>query len=442
MASLVLGPMLRYVGDREATIWVETDAPCEVAVLGCSAPTFTVAGHHYALVHCSGLEPGTTTPYEVALDGEPAWPEADSGFPPSVVRTTGKAGPLKLMFGSCRVSAPHTEPYSLRKDEDDAGREVDALRNLAMRMRETPVEDWPHTLIMLGDQVYADEVSPKTREEIRARRDTSLPPYDTIADFEEYTILYREAWGEPYMRWLLSTVATAMIFDDHDVHDDWNTSLDWIKQMRATGWWDRRIVGGFATYWLYQHLGNLSPDELEANDLYCHIRENAADATDVLFHYAFCSDREVEGVRWSFARDIGSARLVMVDSRAGRVLEDGKRAMIDDDEFDWVAEQVTGSFEHLLVGTSLKSMPGHPKWQLAPIEMAWEGQPLGAICEQIKDPARNGGKSMAELLEHMAHDDLVGWGWNPGEGREPAPGNQEVFGALIKAWIDTGAHCP
>jgi hypothetical protein len=87
-------------------------------------------------------------------------------------------------------------------------------------------------------------------------------------------------------------------------------------------------------------------------------------------------------------------------------------------------------------------MPGTPKWQLAPAEMAWEGQPLGAICEQIKDPARNGGKSMAALLEHMAHDDLVGWGWTPGPGREPAPGTQAVFGEIIKAWMDTGAHCP
>jgi hypothetical protein len=95
-----------------------------------------------------------------------------------------------------------------------------------------------------------------------------------------------------------------------------------------------------------------------------------------------------------------------------------------------------------LVGVSLKSMPGHPKWQLAPLEMAWEGQTLGAICSQIKDPARNGGKDLAALHEHMAHDSLVGWGWNPGEGREPAPGNQEVFGQLIQAWIDTGAHCP
>jgi hypothetical protein len=74
--------------------------------------------------------------------------------------------------------------------------------------------------------------------------------------------------------------------------------------------------------------------------------------------------------------------------------------------------------------------------------MAWEGKSLGQICEQIKDPARNGGKDLAALHEHMAHDSLVGWGWTPGDGREPAPGTQAVFGEIIKAWIDTGAVCP
>lgn len=86
--------------------------------------------------------------------------------------------------------------------------------------------------------------------------------------------------------------------------------------------------------------------------------------------------------------------------------------------------------------------PGHPKWHVAPIEMAWQGQSLGQICRQIKDPSRNGGKSLAEIHEHMAHDSLVGWGWHPGGTREPAPGTQLEFGELIKAWIDTGANCP
>ena len=87
-------------------------------------------------------------------------------------------------------------------------------------------------------------------------------------------------------------------------------------------------------------------------------------------------------------------------------------------------------------------VPGNPVWHLAPIEMAWVGKSLGQICEQIKDPNRNGGKSMDELLHHMTDDQLVGWGWNPGVGREPAPGTQKEFGALFKAWIDTGAVCP
>lgn len=91
---------------------------------------------------------------------------------------------------------------------------------------------------------------------------------------------------------------------------------------------------------------------------------------------------------------------------------------------------------------TIKSIPGNPAWHLAPIEMAWEGKTLGQICQQIKDPARNGDMTMDELVEHMAHDELVGWGWAPGAGREPVPGTQAEFGELIDAWVKTGAACP
>ncbi|MBO9560654.1 MAG: Isoquinoline 1-oxidoreductase subunit [Caulobacter sp.] len=93
-------------------------------------------------------------------------------------------------------------------------------------------------------------------------------------------------------------------------------------------------------------------------------------------------------------------------------------------------------------GQDIKSIPGDPKWALAPVEMAWQGKSLGEICAQIKSPAKNGGRSLAELHHHMAEDHLVGWGWNPGEGRKPAPGTQAQFGELVQAWIDTGAKCP
>ncbi|HEV8642137.1 MAG TPA: Isoquinoline 1-oxidoreductase subunit [Methylomirabilota bacterium] len=87
-------------------------------------------------------------------------------------------------------------------------------------------------------------------------------------------------------------------------------------------------------------------------------------------------------------------------------------------------------------------VPGHPKWHLAPASMAWQRRSLAEICTQVRDPARNGGHTLAEIVEHMASDSLVGWAWSPGTGREPAPGTQAAFGALIKAWADSGAACP
>ncbi len=90
----------------------------------------------------------------------------------------------------------------------------------------------------------------------------------------------------------------------------------------------------------------------------------------------------------------------------------------------------------------LSSIPGNPNWHLAPIEMAWQGKALAEICVQIKDKNRNGGMDLAALVEHMGTDDLVGWGWKPGKGRDPVPGTQKQFGELYQAWVDTGAHCP
>jgi hypothetical protein len=397
MAGLVLGPLLRYVGDDEATVWVETDAACEVEVLGCTQRTFRVGTHHYALVHVTGLEPGTSTEYAVTLDGHRVWPEAGSGWPASRIRTGARDQLLRLAWGSCRVSAPDHPPHSLPKDKHPDGREVDALRLLAERMRDGEEPDWPHCLILLGDQVYADEVPPEVRRFIAGRRDPEVPPGETVADFEEYTQLYRIAWSDPPIRWLLSTVPSAMVFDDHDVHDDWNTSRDWVETMRATGWWDDRIVGGFATYWIYQHMGNLSPAHLAEDEIYAKVRA-ADDAEQLLRDFAFRADREVAGTRWSYCRDFGHTRLIMVDSRAGRVLEPpDERSMLDPEEWDWLEEHVTGDFDHLLIGTSLPFLLTHglqslESWNEAVCNGAW-GKTAARVGERIRQ---------AVDLEHWA----------------------------------------
>src|SRR5215212_1994084 len=220
--DLILGPLLRHVGPSDATVWVETDAPCEVEVRVARSPhhsrTFTVEGHHYALVAITGFEPGSTHVYSVALDGAEVWPEP--GSPPSVIQTIAPDDELTLAFGSCRVSVPHEPPYTRRRGVIMRGGvsgqrfSRDALYALAARMRRQDPREWPDALLLLGDQIYADEVSMGTREFIRSRRDPKEPPGEEVADFEEYTRLYWDAWKDPVIRWLLSTVPTAMIFDD------------------------------------------------------------------------------------------------------------------------------------------------------------------------------------------------------------------------------------
>jgi hypothetical protein len=182
-----------------------------------------------------------------------------------------------------------------------------------------------------------------------------------------------------------------MIFDDHDVHDDWNTSADWVREMRSHPWWQDRIDGAFMSYAVYQHWGNLAPAQLEDDDVYRAVQE-AEDGADALRAFARRADGEVDGVRWSFCRDVGSTRVVMIDSRAGRVLEPGRRSMVDADEWQWIQEHATGGFEHLVIGTSLPLLLGpalhHVEaWNEAVCDGAWGAGParLGERMRQALD---------------------------------------------------------
>jgi hypothetical protein len=180
----------------------------------------------------------------------------------------------------------------------------------------------------------------------------SQPPGLEVADFEEYCRLYLEAWADPPLRWLLSTLPTAMIFDDHDVHDDWNTSAAWVARMRAQPWWSERITGALATYWIYQNLGNLPPAQLAADPLLRQVRA-AEDAGPVLKEFAHDADCAGGGGLWSFDRDLAGTRLVALDAREGRILEEGRREMLDEDEWRWLGERTTGEFDHLVIASTL-----------------------------------------------------------------------------------------
>ncbi|MDT9692240.1 alkaline phosphatase D family protein [Streptomyces sp. P9(2023)] len=402
-AGLRLGPILRYVdgvtGDS-ATIWVETDRPCTAEVRGTSdagggsTRTFQIAGHHYALIPVTGLTPGTTTEYEVRLDGRTVWPPADSRFPPSTIRTPAPDDGVKVAFGSCRWAAKPAE------GRDPVG--PDALDTLATHLARHPdAAERPDVLVLLGDQVYADETSAATRRWLAARRDPRDPPGSEVGEYEEYTRLYDESWGDPEVRWLLSTVPSCMIFDDHDVIDDWNTSAAWLARMRATHWWSERVLSGLMSYWVYQHLGNLSPAELATDPLYAEIR-SAPDGTDPLRRFAAEADADPACVRWSYRRDLGRTRLLMIDTRAARLLTEDARAMLDPAEAAWVREQALadrGAYDHLLVGTSLP-------WLMPPLihdAEAWNA----ALCRGERGGPGGRWARFAEDLRQRA--DLEHW---------------------------------
>ncbi|WP_104523083.1 alkaline phosphatase D family protein [Blastococcus atacamensis] len=394
--ALLLGPLLRHVDPVSATLWVEVDRPCEVTVLDRRARTFSVAGHHYALVVVEDLEPGSATPYEVHLDGTRVWPPEDSAFPPSRIRTPGRAGPFRLAFGSCRYASPRTV-------EASEGIPPDALDLYAQRVAAQPEDQWPDALVLLGDQVYADELTAHTKSQLHRRRDAKTERRamgDQVADFEEYTRLYDESWSDPQVRWLLSTIPSSMIFDDHEMIDDWNTSAAWRATVSQKRWWRGRITGGLVSYWVYQHLGNLSPHELAEDRTWRAIQGLSADdptrdAEPMLRAMAELADAEPATIRWSFVRHWGDVRLIMVDSRAGRVLEEQHRRMLDEDEFAWVEtamrRAVEDGVDHLIVGTSLPWLLPHAihnleRWNET-LNVRHHGKLRGRLAETIRQAA-------------------------------------------------------
>ena len=163
-------------------------------------------------------------------------------------------------------------------------------------MRTTPPDTWPDLLALVGDQVYADDnLSPETLRYIQRHRGPDEGAGHEVANVDEYTFLYRESWSPAPIRWLLSTLPSAMIFDDHDVRDDWNTSEPWRRQMQATDWWQERITSGLLTYWLYQHLGNLSPADLEADPILGALQAHDGDGEKVLRAHAEQADAAADG---------------------------------------------------------------------------------------------------------------------------------------------------
>ncbi|GAT08997.1 alkaline phosphatase D family protein [Mycolicibacterium novocastrense] len=436
MPEVRVGPLLRHVGKTDATVWVETDKACVVEVLGSHADTFEVEGHHFAIVCVTDLDPESEHPYEVHLDGEKAWPPKGYEYPQPRIRLMPRDGSLRLLFGSCRASAPHHPPYTYQHWWHPKGKGIDVLRTYGMRMLRQPSALWPDALLMMGDQLYADQVNDTIKDLVADREVHANGPVEVLEDFEEYCIGYWDAWCDPVVRWMLSTIPTSMMFDDHEINDKWNTSQAWLDEKRQTDWYQTRIIGGLMAYWIYQHLGNMSPDELAKDQTFQRVTETRQ-GSEPIRELAEIAEKDDGTSHFSMCRDLGAARLIVADARTGRQLKPGQRRITTDEEWDWITANADGNYQHLLFASSLPillpyGMHHIEAWSEAVGDGAW-GRWLTGLGEKVRITANLDHWACFQESFRRFEDLLI----DVASGRRgPAPDSVVLFGGDVHhCWV-------
>ena len=346
MPELVLGPLLRYVGETEAVVWVETDAPVRGRGPRRARAHLLRRGHHYALVRAR--RPRARRPATSTRCGSTA-----SRPGRRRTRTSRRArsapspadGPLRIAFGSCRVPRRTSRPTPCARTTDERGREIDALlRARAADARATSRRSGRDLLLLLGDQVYADEVSPGDRARSSERAATpSEPPGERGRSTSRST---RGSTARPGATRRSAGCSRpcrrAMIFDDHDVHDDWNISAAWVEEMRAA-------AGGTSTSSARADVATGSTSTSATS------RPASSTTTSCSGRCAAADDGAADPARVRLRADRGRPTAAAgataatsaapgswsIDSRAGRVLDEGQRSMVDEEEWDWIDEHAT-----------------------------------------------------------------------------------------------------
>lgn len=341
---IVCGPIVRRTSSTSVSLWVELNQDCAVHARanpvrgpapGARKPpqrrsaahlTVQVGGRFYALLTIPDLAPGWVYTYGLwywpiegkrqplprLLDPDAgAWYEAEleplalEGKRPTF-RTfpTEKTEDIRIAFGSCRTLGGGFFGGKGVKGED-------VFSLLGAHLRATAkdrLSTWPHLVLLLGDQIYADNVSrPVADERLRApgrsgkvlgtlsapasilewERDripgetkyllrqrvfgkthllgkVDIPDYAGWGGFQclvfpDFAALYEAAWTEPLAARVLANLPTFMIFDDHEIANDWNLTGSWIEQMKRSPGWTQAVVDGLIAYWMYQGWGNPPP---------------------------------------------------------------------------------------------------------------------------------------------------------------------------------------
>ncbi|MGH9900248.1 MAG: alkaline phosphatase D family protein, partial [Pyrinomonadaceae bacterium] len=448
-----VGPLVRYTRHDAAVVWVELETPGLVRVkVGEKEPqekihhgaTVRVGGRHFAAVPVYGLVPDTAYQYTLELVPLPAVGNipvegefTDEVFPyklhPKILadfkrqlRPCAFPGSEWLRFRTLRKAYGDRLRFAYGSCRKSGGSGIDAMKHLWSAMhRTTDTGDWPSFLLLIGDQIYADDIETNQAKAIQSQRvawrkpgpagGDALSPgawagrfasrftpfsesyqgkaseYATnplyglsknwlfnipvnkndqrvaagdgyagihAADFAEYAFLYETAWGtetveQEFIRRVLANVPSFMIFDDHEVTDDWNFDQEWSDMAhkgKDFSEWPATIGDGLAAYWMYQGWGNQDPSQWKQDERTKVLLEARRQGTDALADLRGCLRKEVRPpqettetgrLKWYYKLPVSPSFLVL-DGRTQRVLKAKARdsVVMTDDQFDWLRTEL------------------------------------------------------------------------------------------------------
>ena len=308
MPHLRVGPLVRATSTDTVVLWAELSEHCDVqlhivpddlskhAAANITTTTVQVGEHYYIAPQVRGLEPSTWYTYSLTTfpDGQELTTQESSPLiqcfrtfdgPARDIDGETRRRDLRLAYGSCRIA---------ERDLSDALHAFGTWLSHHVAQRD---EIWPHLLLCIGDQIYADQPpagviqsSPHLRQGART--------------FEDFCTLYIYAWAnDPAIQQALAAIPTFMIFDDHEIINDWNVDPTWQSKLLRLGG-EQLLVDGLVAYWVYQGWGNLVRDTTTDHPLLAIMHDAVQSREDVLEKLRSCIRADIykqTTIRWHYS---------------------------------------------------------------------------------------------------------------------------------------------
>jgi len=319
-----------------------------------------VGGHHYTLIFLDGLQPATWYTYELDIKSLGDIEQAPLASEEDILQQdTAKIMQCFRTMDAVELNSGQTEQVprqlriaygSCRKSEEQSIDALAAFRSWLTDRFAQREEEWPHLLLLIGDQIYADQ--PPV-----ALQRTNPQLAKGAGTFGDFTVLYSHAWTKDRdVRQVLAVLPTYMIFDDHEITNNWNASPTWRAMALQRGM-EQLLIDGLVAYWLYQGWGNLErgnanqqmpllsimdeaeqsgEDVLEA--LRTQVQQELTGKTDFPWHYTIPTQPPI------FVANARVHRTTVLDTNESAILAPTR--IMDQEQMDelrlWMRTQTTG----------------------------------------------------------------------------------------------------